>query len=48
MRKDLCLYKRGALEVMRRLQILDQAQQGQGTSYVKEDTLSTTVVSVKC
>ena len=30
----VCVYKRGALEVMRRLQILDQAQQGQKTSHV--------------
>ena len=36
----VCLYKRGALEVMRRLQIVDQAQQGQKTSHAREDRLS--------
>jgi hypothetical protein len=40
----VCLYKRGALEVMRRLQILDQAQQRQGMSHGKED-ISSKVVS---
>ena len=41
----VCLYKRGALEVMRRLQILDQAQEGQDTSPVGEDISSTIAVS---
>ena len=33
----LCVYRRGAEAVMRRLQILDQVQQGQKTSHVSED-----------
>ena len=41
----VCLYKRGALEVMRRLQILDQAQQGQGKSHAREDISSAIAVS---
>jgi hypothetical protein len=44
----VCVYKRGALEVMRRLQILDQAQQGQDTSNVREGISSKVVVSEKC
>ena len=39
----VCLYKRGALEVMRRLQIVDQALRGQKTSYAREDIPSNVV-----
>ena len=38
----VCLYKRGALEVIRRLQILDQAQK---TSHAKKEERSSKVVS---
>ena len=41
----LCVYRKGAEAVMRRLQILDQAQQGQDTSQMKEDISSNIVVS---
>jgi len=43
----VCVYKRGALEVMRRLQIVDQAQQGQNTSPVRGDR-SSKVISERC
>jgi len=42
----VCVYKRGALEVMRRLQMLDQAQQVD-TSHAKEDR-SSKVISERC
>ena len=41
----VCVYKRGALEVMRRLQIFDKTQQGQDTSHVMEDISSKVVGS---
>jgi len=40
----LCVYRKGAEAVMRRLQIVDQAQQGRETSHVKEDISSQGVV----
>jgi hypothetical protein len=44
----LCVYRKGAEAVMRRLQILDQAQQGQDTSQVKEDLPSNVAGSKRC
>jgi len=44
----LCVYRKGAEVVMRRLQILDQAQQGQETSPVREDRASKIGVSERC
>ena len=43
----LCVYRKGAEAVLRRLQILDQTQQGQDTSHVRED-IPRKVVSERC
>jgi hypothetical protein len=44
----LCVYRRGAAEVVRRLQALALAQQGQETSHVKEGRPSNIVISERC
>ena len=44
----LCVYRKGAEAVLRRLQILDQVLQGQNTSHVREDRSSKQVVNGRC